>query len=92
MALIGWLLIGLVAGFLARLIVPGRDPMGLFATLALGLVGSLVGGVLAKALFHDDSIGWFGATIGAVIVLLLWNALVRNRRRGFAGAGRRMMS
>ncbi|HEX2850822.1 MAG TPA: GlsB/YeaQ/YmgE family stress response membrane protein [Acidimicrobiales bacterium] len=92
MALLGWIVIGLIAGFLARLIVPGRDPMGLLATLALGLIGSIVGGLLAKALFHDPSVGWFGSTVGAVIVLLVWNALVRNRRRGVAGYGRRMMS
>jgi uncharacterized membrane protein YeaQ/YmgE (transglycosylase-associated protein family) len=93
MSLVAWLVIGLIAGFLARLLVPGRDPMGFVATLVLGLVGSLVGGFLAAALFGDeDGVGLFGAIAGAVVVLLLWNALVVRRRRGVRGMGRRAMS
>ena len=92
MTIIGLLLIGIVAGFLARLIVPGKDPMGVVATVVLGVVGAFVGGFLAKALFNDDSVGWFGATVGAVIVLLVWNAVVGNRRKGLRGMGRRVMS
>jgi uncharacterized membrane protein YeaQ/YmgE (transglycosylase-associated protein family) len=92
MTIIGLLIIGIVAGFLARLIVPGRDPMGFVATVVLGIVGAFVGGFLAKALFNDDSVGWFGATVGAVIVLLIWNAVVANRRHGIKGFGRRAMS
>lgn len=93
MSLIGMLLIGLVAGFLARLLVPGRDPMGLVATVALGLAGSVVGGFLARSLFGDsDGVGLFGATVGAVILLLLWNAFVGRRRRGVRGLGRRMVA
>jgi uncharacterized membrane protein YeaQ/YmgE (transglycosylase-associated protein family) len=92
MLIIGWLIIGLVAGFLARLIVPGRDPMGFVATLVLGLAGSLIGGLLANVLFDDEAVGWFGSTVGAVIVLLVWNAVVVNRRTGVRGFGRRAMS
>ena len=83
MGIIGWLLLGLVAGALARLLVPGRDPMGWIGTILLGLAGSLVGGFLADALFDDEAIGLVGSVIGAVIVLLVYNALTRNRR-GFA--------
>jgi uncharacterized membrane protein YeaQ/YmgE (transglycosylase-associated protein family) len=89
MTIIGFIIIGIVAGFLARLIVPGRDPMGFVATVVLGIVGSIVGGLLAKALFDDPSVGWFGSTVGAVIVLLVWNAVVGNRRRGVRGFARR---
>jgi uncharacterized membrane protein YeaQ/YmgE (transglycosylase-associated protein family) len=93
MNVLAWLVIGLVAGALARLLVPGRDPMGFVATLLLGLVGALVGGFLAQALFEDsDGVGLFGSTVGAVIVLLLWNATVARNRRGFRGMGRRAMS
>ena len=93
MSLIAWLVIGLIAGFLARLLVPGRDPMGFVATLALGLIGSFLGGFLAAAVFgHEDGVGLFGATVGAVIVLLLWNALVVRQRRGVRGFGRRVVS
>lgn len=92
MTIIGFIILGIVAGFLARLIVPGKDPMGFVATVVLGMVGSLVGGLLANALFDDESVGWFGATVGAVIVLLVWNAVVGNRRKGVRGMGRRVMS
>jgi uncharacterized membrane protein YeaQ/YmgE (transglycosylase-associated protein family) len=93
MSIIAWLVIGLLAGALARLLVPGRDPMGLLATLVLGLVGSLVGAFLARVLFGDtDGVGLLGSTIGAVIVLLVWNAFTRSRRRGMSGFGRRVIS
>ena len=79
MGIIGWLILGLVAGALARLLVPGRDPMGWVGTLVLGLVGSLVGGLLADLIFDDEAIGLVGSVIGAVLVLLAYNALNRNR-------------
>jgi uncharacterized membrane protein YeaQ/YmgE (transglycosylase-associated protein family) len=82
-SIIGWLLLGLVAGALARLLVPGRDPMGWVGTLLLGLAGSFVGGWLADVLFDDESIGLVGAVIGAVIVLVIYNALTHNKR-GYA--------
>ena len=89
MTIFGFIIVGIVAGFLARLIVPGRDPMGFVATLLLGIVGAFVGGFLADALFDDESVGWFGATVGAVIVLLVWNAVTGGRRRGVRGFARR---
>ena len=51
MEIIGFIIVGAVAGFLARLIVPGRDPMGILATILLGIVGAFLGGFLADALF-----------------------------------------
>lgn len=89
MSIIGFIIVGIVAGFLARLLVPGRDPMGLVATVVLGMVGALVGAFLADALFDDESIGWFGATVGAVLVLLAWNAVTGRRNRGVRGFARR---
>ena len=79
MGIIGWLLLGLIAGALARLLVPGRDPMGWIGTIVLGLAGSLVGGWLADLLFDDEAVGLIGSVIGAVLVLMLYNAVVRNR-------------
>jgi uncharacterized membrane protein YeaQ/YmgE (transglycosylase-associated protein family) len=77
--------IGIVAGFLARLLVPGRDPMGFWATVLLGIVGSFVGGFLGYALFDKDldqgalqTSGIIGSIIGAIIVLLIYRAV--NRR------------
>lgn len=79
MGIIGWLIIGFLAGGLARLLVPGRDPMGWGGTLLLGLVGAIVGGFLADMLFDDENIGLFGAVAGAVLVLLAFNAMRRER-------------
>ena len=79
MSIIGWLVLGLVAGALARLLVPGRDPMGLLGTILLGVAGSFVGGFLADWLFDDEAVGLFGSVVGAVLVLLLYNAWMRNR-------------
>lgn len=84
MSILGWLVLGLVAGALARLLVPGRDPIGLIGTILLGIIGSLVGGFLADALFDDEAIGLFGSVVGAVLVLLLYKTLARSRNRGFA--------
>jgi uncharacterized membrane protein YeaQ/YmgE (transglycosylase-associated protein family) len=81
--LIVWLLAGLIVGFLARVLVPGPDPMGWIGTIVLGIVGSLVGGFLANLLFTGQAIvqpaGWLGSIIGAVIVLLVWRQMEGRR-------------
>ena len=84
--ILGLLIIGLIAGALARFLVPGRDPMGIGATIALGILGSFVGGFLADVLFRDDTAdrglnpaGLIGSIIGAIVLLLIYNA-VTNRR------------
>ncbi|MGH2954817.1 MAG: GlsB/YeaQ/YmgE family stress response membrane protein [Solirubrobacterales bacterium] len=76
------LFVGAIAGYLARLLVPGPDPMGFFATVLLGIVGSFVGGFLGYILFDEDLgqgalqlSGIFGSIIGAVILLLVWRAI-----------------
>src|SRR5262249_40183414 len=81
------LFIGIVAGFLARLLVPGRDPMGFWATVLLGVIGSFVGGFLGYVLFEEDvnegplrPSGIFGSIIGAIIVLLVYRAVSGRRR------------
>jgi uncharacterized membrane protein YeaQ/YmgE (transglycosylase-associated protein family) len=71
------LLVGLIAGAIARLLVPGRDPIGLLGTVALGVVGSFVGGFLQNLIFfHTFTLrvhptGLIGSIIGSIIVLLL---------------------
>jgi len=85
--IIGLLVIGIIAGFLARLLVPGPDPMGFFATVLLGIIGSFVGGFLGALIFGKDvdTEGWFqvsgiiGSIIGAVIVLLIYRAIISRR-------------
>lgn len=85
--IVGLLIIGIVAGYLARLLVPGRDSMGVGATIVLGIVGSFLGGFLGYLLFHRDSSegfvqpsSWIGSVVGAVIALLVYNAV--SRRKG----------
>ena len=79
MAIVIWLIIGLVAGFLARAIVPGSDPMGVGGTLILGLVGSLVGGFLGNLLFDGNmeitTASLVGSVIGAIIALLIFRSM-----------------
>jgi uncharacterized membrane protein YeaQ/YmgE (transglycosylase-associated protein family) len=85
--LIGLIIIGLIAGAIARLLVPGKQELSIPATILIGIIGSFVGGFLGYLLFHKDSqdgfvqpSSWFGSIIGAVIVLLIW-LRVGNRRR-----------
>ncbi len=82
---------GLIAGAIARLLVPGRDPMGIFGTAVLGIVGSFVGGFLGYILFRKDAAqgalqpaSLLGAVIGSVIALLVWRAISGRSRRGYA--------
>ena len=77
--IISLLIIGLIAGAIARLLVPGRQNMSVGMTLVLGIIGSFVGGFLGYLLFHKDSqdgffqpAGIIGSIIGAVIVLLIY--------------------
>jgi uncharacterized membrane protein YeaQ/YmgE (transglycosylase-associated protein family) len=81
MAIIGFLILGLIAGAIARLLLPGRDPMGWLGTMALGCVGALVGGFLARALGDSDGVGLVGSVIGAVIVLFIYRAVAGDRDR-----------
>ena len=80
------IVIGLIAGALARLVVPGRQNISVLATIVVGIVGSFVGGFLSYLLFHKDAQNGFfqpsgiiGSFIGAVIVLLVWLRVSRNR-------------
>src|SRR2546421_7973529 len=77
--LIVFAVVGLIAGFIARALVPGPDPMGWLGTMVLGIVGSLVGGTLAALLFGGtlevSAAGLVGSIIGSIIVLLIWRAI-----------------
>ncbi|SDP22276.1 Uncharacterized membrane protein YeaQ/YmgE, transglycosylase-associated protein family [Nakamurella panacisegetis] len=77
--IVSLIIIGLIAGALARLIVPGKQHMSILATIVLGIIGSFVGGFLGYLIFHKDgqngffqTSGIIGSIIGAIIVLLLW--------------------
>lgn len=83
MNIVWWLLIGLIAGFVARAIVPGRDAMGVLGTIVLGIVGSFVGGFVGSLFYEGDAdlqpSGIIGSIIGAVIALLVYRAATRRR-------------
>lgn len=76
------LVVGIIAGYLARLLVPGRDNIGFGRTVLLGIVGSFIGGFLGYILFGEDfdegglqAAGILGSIIGAVIALLIYRAV-----------------
>lgn len=76
-SIIGWIFFGLIAGAIARFLVPGRQTMGYLMTMALGIIGSFVGGGLSYLFFSagDSWIrpsGWIMSIIGAIIVLLVY--------------------
>lgn len=85
MSFLGFLLLGLIAGAIAKLILPGRQGGGWFITLLLGVVGALLGGWLGGLLFHVGYNGFFSlqswiiAIVGSIIVLLIYGAITGRR-------------
>ncbi|MGC4007276.1 MAG: GlsB/YeaQ/YmgE family stress response membrane protein [Pirellulales bacterium] len=77
--ILSWMLFGLVVGAISRLLYPGRQPMGIFATMVLGIIGSLVGGAISYAFGYDpmdgflQGSGWIMSIIGSLIVV--WTGL-----------------
>jgi uncharacterized membrane protein YeaQ/YmgE (transglycosylase-associated protein family) len=78
MWIVGLLLFGLIAGALARLALPGPDPMPWYATIGLGLAGALVGGIVFGILFGHGS-GLIASVVGAMILLYLYRRFVQGR-------------
>lgn len=80
---LGWLLIGLVAGALARLFIPSRQPLGLLMTMLLGVIGSVIGGVISYSIFGSGfHTSGLMSTLGAIIVL---GAYLANAQRRLPG-------
>jgi uncharacterized membrane protein YeaQ/YmgE (transglycosylase-associated protein family) len=83
MQIIWWIIIGLIAGALARLIMPGRDPMGILATILLGIAGSVVGGLVGSLIWRpaDGSFyepgGLILSLLGAILLLFIWRKFKR---------------
>jgi uncharacterized membrane protein YeaQ/YmgE (transglycosylase-associated protein family) len=80
LSFIWWLIVGLVAGGLARLIMPGKDAMSLLSTLLLGIAGSIVGGLVSWAIWGVETEGFrpgglLLSLIGAILLLLVWRTM-----------------
>ncbi|MDO4254983.1 MAG: GlsB/YeaQ/YmgE family stress response membrane protein [Kocuria sp.] len=88
MAIIGWIVLGLIAGALAKLIMPGQQGGGIIVTMLLGIVGAVVGGFLFSWISGTgiNESGWFMsliiAVIGSLIVLFLWGLIVGRKGSG----------
>ncbi|MET9439691.1 GlsB/YeaQ/YmgE family stress response membrane protein [Streptomyces sp. NPDC006610] len=86
MGIIAWILIGLLAGFIAKALMPGKDPGGVIITMLIGIAGGLLGGWLGKVIFGVDSIDgffdlstWIAAIVGSVLLLLVYRMVTGNR-------------
>jgi uncharacterized membrane protein YeaQ/YmgE (transglycosylase-associated protein family) len=81
------MLIGLIVGALAKLIMPGRDPGGVFLTMLLGIAGSLLGGILGRLLGlygPGQGAGFIVSTLGAILILALYRYFTKQRHRTVA--------
>ena len=88
MGIIAFIILGLIAGAIAKAVLPGDDPGGLIITTIIGVVGALIGGFLAAALFGADPMdefwdisSWLTAIVGAIVLLVIYRMVV-GRRRG----------
>ncbi|WP_031065035.1 GlsB/YeaQ/YmgE family stress response membrane protein [Streptomyces sp. NRRL WC-3742] len=88
MGIIAWIVLGLIAGALAKLLLPGRDPGGLIVTTLIGIAGSFVGGWIASHFFHRsvtahffDATTWVSAIGGALVLLVAYRILFGHSRR-----------
>jgi len=94
MGILGWILLGLIAGAIAKAIMPGDDPGGIIVTILIGIAGAVVGGYIASALNVGDvdsffDIGtWVIAIAGALLLLALYRMIAGRRSGRVGGAGR----
>ena len=86
MGIIGWILLGLLAGIIAKAILPGDDPGGFIVTTIIGIAGALLGGLIARALDIGDPIDeffdispWLAAIIGSIVLLAIYRVVVGRR-------------
>jgi uncharacterized membrane protein YeaQ/YmgE (transglycosylase-associated protein family) len=82
MGILGWILFGLIAGVIAKLIMPGRDPGGFVVTILIGIAGAFVGGFIGRALgFYGEGegAGMLMAILGAILLLAIYRMAVGRR-------------
>jgi uncharacterized membrane protein YeaQ/YmgE (transglycosylase-associated protein family) len=76
-----YIVVGLIVGLAARLIMPGRDPIGIIGTIAVGIVGAIIGGYLFREIFHNtEDVEWIGSIVAAMALLWIY-------RRATVGRG-----
>jgi uncharacterized membrane protein YeaQ/YmgE (transglycosylase-associated protein family) len=84
LTILGWIVFGLIAGFIARALVPGKDDIGILRTILLGVAGSVIGGLifglLTVGIRGFEPAGWIGSVTGAVIVLVVYNRVTGRKR------------
>jgi uncharacterized membrane protein YeaQ/YmgE (transglycosylase-associated protein family) len=84
---ISWIVLGLIAGVIAKILMPGKDPGGCIITILLGIAGAFVGGWVGRTLFHIqlgkffDLRTWGLAILGSLIILAVYHLLVGRRER-----------
>jgi uncharacterized membrane protein YeaQ/YmgE (transglycosylase-associated protein family) len=75
-SILGYLVVGLIVGVLARFLLPGDDPMGIIGTIIVGIIGAVIGGWAAGAIFKDTAgVDWIASIIAAIVLLLVWRAV-----------------
>jgi uncharacterized membrane protein YeaQ/YmgE (transglycosylase-associated protein family) len=80
MSVIGWIIFGLIAGIVAKLLTPGRDPGGFIITTLIGIAGALLGGYIGRGLGwyqEGEPVGFLMAVVGAIVLLLLYRVVAR---------------
>jgi uncharacterized membrane protein YeaQ/YmgE (transglycosylase-associated protein family) len=78
-----YIVVGLVVGVLARLLMPGRDPIGILGTIVIGVVGAIVGGYLWRAVFgNTEDVEWIGSILVAMALLWIYRRMTIGRGRG----------
>ena len=84
MGILGWIFFGLIVGFVAKFLMPGRDPGGFFVTILLGIVGAVLGGYLGRVIGWygpDDPVGFVMAVLGSIVLLVAYRLITRRPRQ-----------
>jgi uncharacterized membrane protein YeaQ/YmgE (transglycosylase-associated protein family) len=82
--ILGWILFGLIAGFVAKLLMPGRDPGGFIVTILLGIAGAVLGGFIGQALGlyrEGEAAGFLMSVVGAILLLVIYRMFARGSSR-----------
>lgn len=94
MGILSWIIFGLIAGAIAKLLMPGRDPGGWIVTMLLGIAGAFVGGFIGRAIWGSEGVtgfnaGSFGlAVLGSIVLLFLYRLIVGRKRSSDIGTRR----